>query len=219
MEGAISHIARADPMMRRLIRKVGACTLTPARRRSPYQSLVEAVAYQQLHATAAESILRRFRGLFANGRFPGPEAILALDPTALRGVGFSAAKSTAIRDIAAKTLEGVIPSRRFLSRLDDDAIVERLIVVRGVGRWTVEMFLIFTLGRLDVLPLDDYGVRKGFGILSGTDDLPDRRALLSHGERWRPFRSIAAWYLWRAVEMDKPQKARRVVENATTRRK
>ena len=188
MQEAVSHIARADPMMRQL---------------------VEAVAYQQLHATAAESILRRFRALFADGRFPAPEAILALDPAALRAVGFSAAKSAAIRDIAAKTLEGVIPPRRILSRLNEETIIERLVVVRGVGRWTVEMFMIFTLGRLDVLPLDDYGVRKGFGIISGADELPDRNALRDHGERWRPYRSIAAWYLWRAVELDKPQKAKR----------
>jgi DNA-3-methyladenine glycosylase II len=207
MKEAIGHISRADPKMRRLIRMVGACTLTPDRRQSPYQSLIEAVAYQQLHAGAAESILGRFRGLFENGRFPRPEAILALDPLALRGVGFSTAKSAAIRDIAAKTIEGVIPPRRKLNGMDDEDIIKRLIVVRGVGRWTVEMFLIFTLGRLDVLPLDDYGVRKGFGIICGADELLDRNALRDYGERWRPYRSVAAWYLWRAVDLEKPRKS------------
>jgi len=217
MKEAIGHISRADPKMRRLIRMVGACTLAPDRRQSPFQSLVEAVAYQQLHASAAESILRRFRGLFENGRFPRPEAILAMDPLALRGVGFSTAKSAAIRDIAANTIEGVIPPRRTLNGMDDEDIIKRLIVVRGVGRWTVEMFLIFTLGRLDVLPLDDYGVRKGFGVIRGAAELPDRKALLDHGERWRPYRSVAAWYLWRAAELDAPRK-RRFVDNTASRR-
>jgi DNA-3-methyladenine glycosylase II len=201
MRTAETHLARADPLMRRLIDRVGPSRLQVDRRHTPYQSLVRAVAYQQLHARAAETILGRFHALFPGTAFPSPEQVLAVDAGALRAVGFSRAKTLAIRDIAAKTLEGVVAGRRVLARLNDDDLIERLVQVRGVGRWTVQMFLIFTLGRPDVLPADDYGVRNGFRIAKKLADLPTRKELIAHGERWRPFRSTAAWYLWRATEL------------------
>ena len=148
--------------MRRLIREFGPCELVPETRRSPFQSLVQAVAHQQLNGTAANTILARFKKLFPGRRFPRPEDLASVTDAQLRACGFSFAKIASIRDIAAKTLAGVVPASRQIARLSDDEIVERLTEVRGVGRWTVEMLLIFQLGRPDVLPADDFGVRTGF---------------------------------------------------------
>jgi DNA-3-methyladenine glycosylase II len=166
----------------------------------PFELLVRAVAHQQLHGRAAESILARLVALFPGRRFPRPEDLLAVPPRRLRGAGFSRAKVLALRDIAARTLDGVVPPTRAIARLDDEAIVARLTTVRGVGRWTVQMLLLFRLGRPDVLPVDDFGIRAGFRAAYGGRALPTPRALLAHGERWRPYRSTAAWYLWRAAE-------------------
>ncbi len=189
--------------MRRLIREVGACTLEPETRRPPFQSLVQAVAHQQLNGTAANTILRRFIKLFPGRRFPRPADLASVTDGALRGAGFSRAKVAAVRDIAEKTLTGVVPPSRRIIQMADDEIVARLTEVRGVGRWTVEMLLIFQLGRPDVLPADDFGVRNGFRLAYRRDDLPTARELLAHGERWRPHRTTAAWYLWRAVDLAK----------------
>ena len=189
--------------MRRLIREVGACTLAPETRRPPFQSLVQAVAHQQLNGTAANTILRRFIKLFPGRRFPRPADLASVTDEALRGAGFSRAKVAAIRDIAEKTLAGVVPPSRRIVRMADDEIVARLTEVRGVGRWTVEMLLIFQLGRPDVLPADDFGVRNGFRLAYRRRELPTVKELLVHGERWRPHRTTAAWYLWRAVDLAK----------------
>lgn len=189
--------------MRRLIRKHGPSTLEPDARRSPYQALVFAVAHQQLHAKAAQAILKRFGALFPHRRFPQPAEVLATDEPVLRSVGFSAGKIAAIRDIAEKTMSGIVPGRAAAQRLSDDALIERLTAMRGVGRWTVEMLLIFTLGRGDVFPADDYGVRNGLRLAAGLDELPAPRALREHAERWRPHRTLAAWYLWRAADAAK----------------
>ena len=194
--------------MRRLIRDFGSCGLVPETRRSPFQSLVLAVAHQQLHATAANAILARFKKLFPGRRFPRPEDLSSVSNDDLRGVGFSRAKILAIRDIAAKTLSGVVPTSRQIAKLSDDEIIERLTEVRGVGRWTVEMLLIFQLGRPDVLPADDFGVRTGFRLAYRQRALPKPKELLAFGERWRPHRTTAAWYLWRAVE----QRQERIVK-------
>lgn len=145
-------------------------------------------------------MLGRLRALYPHGDLPEPGELAATSLAALRGAGFSNAKSLALLDIATKTLAGVIPTRRSLARLDDEAIVERLVQVRGVGRWTVEMFLIFTLGRPDVWPVDDYGVRRGWCVIEANPGLPRARELLHWGEAWRPWRSVLAWYLWRAAE-------------------
>jgi DNA-3-methyladenine glycosylase II len=189
--------------MRRLIREVGPFTLTPRVRRSPFESLARAIAFQQLHEKAAESILKRFIALFSGRRFPRPVDLLAADRRAIRRSGFSRAKVLALCDLAAKTLDGTVPTGRVVRTLDDDAIIERLIAVRGVGRWTVEMLLIFQLGRPDVLPGDDFGVRNGFRIVYGLGKMPTPKEVLCYGERWKPYRTAAAWYLWRAVDRAK----------------
>ena len=199
----MTHLSKADPVMCRLIREVGPFTLALRSKRSPFESLARAIAYQQLHDKAAESILRRFVALFPRGRFPQPNDLLAMDEQAIRGVGFSRAKVAALRDLAAKTLDGTVPTGAIVRKLDDDAIIERLIAVRGIGRWTVEMLLIFHLGRPDVLPVDDFGVRNGFRIAYGHRSMPSPNAVRQYGKRWKPYRTAAAWYLWRAVDRSK----------------
>ena len=192
---ALRHLAK-DPAMRRVIRRHGPCDLTP-RRRSPYETLTRAIAHQQLNGRAAETILGRFIALFpGNGRFPSPEAVLAMRPSAVRRAGFSAGKVRAIRDIARHAVRGIVPTKRTCARLTDDELIERLVRIHGVGRWTVEMLLIFTLGRPDVLPVDDFGVREGYRIAYGRRKQPTPKALRAYGERWKPYRSVAARYLW-----------------------
>ena len=198
---AIRHLEK-DPVMRRVIERHGPWTLTP-RRLSPYESLLRAIAHQQLHGKAAESILGRFKALSPNGRVPAPDAVLAMRPASMRRCGFSQAKVRAIRDIARHTVAGVVPTKRACARLSDDALIERLTVIWGVGRWTVEMLLISTLGRLDVLPVDDFGVREGYRIAYGGKKQPTPKALREYGERWAPYRSVAALYLWQVANESK----------------
>ena len=200
---ATQHLSNNDPVMRRLIREHGPCGLIPESRRSPFQSLVQAVAHQQLNGKAAETILGRFRALFPGRRFPRAQDIATVSDEALRGAGFSRAKVAAIRDIAEKTLIGMVPSSRQIARLGDEEIILRLTEVRGVGRWTVEMLLMFQLGRPDVLPAADFGVRTGFRLAYGLPAMPTVKELLAHGECWRPHRTTAAWYLWRAADQAK----------------
>ena len=197
---AIVHLSNVDPVMRKLLEAVGPCTLTPRVGCSPFESLVRAIAYQQLHDKAAASILKRLVALFPGRRFPGPVDILATHWRIMRGAGFSRAKIAALKDLAAKALNGTVPTNREIKRLDDEAIVQRLLVVRGIGRWTAEMLLIFHLGRPDVLPVDDFGVRNGFRIAYGRRALPTPKAMLRYGERWKPYRTVASWYLWRAAD-------------------
>jgi DNA-3-methyladenine glycosylase II len=197
------HLSMMDPVMRRLIREVGPFTLTPRSKRSPFESLARAIAYQQLHDKAAESILRRFVALFPTKRFPQPKDLLAMNEEAIRGAGFSQAKVAALRDLAAKTLDGTVPTGAMVRKLDDEAIIERLVAVRGIGRWTVEMLLIFQLGRPDVLPVDDFGVRNGFRIAYGRRSMPMPKEVRRYGERWKPYRTAATWYLWRAADRAK----------------
>ncbi len=192
--------------MRRLIREYGPCELKPETRRSPFQSLVLAVAHQQLHAAAANTILSRFKKLFPHRKFPRPEDLAGVTDGQIRACGFSQAKIKALRDIAAKTLAGVVPTSRQIVKLSDDEIITRLTEVRGVGRWTVEMLLIFQLGRPDVLPADDFGVRTGFSRAYKKRDLPKVKDLLAFGERWRPHRTTAAWYLWQAANAARKKK-------------
>ena len=197
---AMRHLTKTDPVMKRLIRTSGPCQLQPKRRRSPFESLARAIAHQQLNGTAAETILRRFIALFPGRRFPRASDLDAVSDDAIRGAGFSRAKVAALRDLARKSEEGVVPTSRRIVGLSDEAIVERLTQVRGVGRWTVEMLLIFQLGRPDVLPVDDFGIRRGFALAYGWEDLPKPKVLLEFGERWRPHRTVASWYLWRATD-------------------
>jgi len=178
---ALKHLSAVDPVMRRLIREIGACGLAPETRRPPFQSLVQAVAHQQLHGTAAENILKRFKKLFPGRRFPRAVDLAGVTDEQLRACGFSFAKIKAIRDIAEKTLSGVVPANRHIVKLPDEEIIARLTEVRGVGRWTVEMLLIFQLGRPDVLPVDDFGVRNGFGVAYQKGVMPRPRELLVFG--------------------------------------
>ena len=197
---AVLHLTKADKVLARLIRKVGPCTLIPKRGRTPFQSLVRAVVYQQLNGTAAATILGRVKALYPERRFPRPEDLLSTPDERLRAAGLSRAKTVAVKDIAAKTIDGIVPTSRAIAQMSNEEILERLTSLRGVGPWTVEMLLIFTLGRQDVLPITDYGVRKGFALTYGWKDLPQPKELLEFGERWRPHRSTAAWYFWRALD-------------------
>jgi len=168
---------------------------------SPFEALVESIVYQQLSGAAAATILGRIIDLFKPRRFPRPEDLIETSDEKLRSAGLSRAKALALRDLSAKALDGTVPPLAALEKLSDDEIVERLTAVRGVGRWTVEMMLIFRMGRPDVLPVDDYGVRKGFAIFRRLRDLPSPKELAAYGERWRPYRTVASWYMWRALEL------------------
>jgi DNA-3-methyladenine glycosylase II len=197
---AIEHLCGADRTLARLIKRVGPCRLKPKNRRSPFEALVHAVIHQQLNGTAAATILRRVLAIYPGKRFPSPEDLLSTPDEQLRAAGLSRAKTAALKDIAAKTIAGIVPTSRAIKRMENTEILERLTSVRGVGPWTVEMLLMFTLGRLDILPVTDYGVRKGFALTYGWKDLPTPKELLEYGERWRPHRTTAAWYLWRALD-------------------
>jgi DNA-3-methyladenine glycosylase II len=200
---AHKHLTAVDPVMKRLIIEHGTCKLEFQPRRSPFRSLVLAVAHQQLHANAARNILDRFKKLFGGKKFPAPKDLADVTDEQLRACGFSFAKIAAIRDIAAKTLDGTIPSAARIKKLGDEEIIVRLTEARGVGRWTVEMLLIFQLGRTDVLPVDDFGVRNGFRIAYKKRAMPKPKALLAFGKKWRPHGTTAAWYLWRAADAAK----------------
>ncbi|HEY4040650.1 MAG TPA: DNA-3-methyladenine glycosylase [Rhodopila sp.] len=190
----------ADARFAALIGRIGPPRLAIQRGRSPYEALVRAIAHQQVHGRAAEAILGRFSALFPGQEFPAPDAVMATADATLRSCGFSGAKIAAIRDICAKALDGTVPTRRQSLRLSDEALIERLTSIRGVGRWTVEMLLIFTLGRPDVLPVDDFGVREGYRVLYGLDAQPKPKQLGQIGLAWAPYRSLATWYLYRAAE-------------------
>jgi 3-methyladenine DNA glycosylase/8-oxoguanine DNA glycosylase len=197
---AVKHIRRVDPELAAVIRRAGRCGLEPRLRHPPFEELLEAIVYQQLSGKAAATIYGRVRALYPRRRALDPAALLDTPDDALRCAGLSRAKLAAARDLAAKTIEGVVPTAAALRRMPDDEIVARLTAVRGVGRWTVEMLLIFRLGRPDVLPIHDLGIQKGFQLTYGTRQRPKPDRIERHGERWRPFRSVASWYLWRATD-------------------
>ena len=205
IEDALRHLRR-DKTFAALIRRVGPPRIGIQRGRSPYEALMRAIAHQQLHGRAALAILARFEALYPADSFPAPELVLASSEAELRACGFSGSKIAAMRAICAAALDGTVPTRRGSARLSDEALIERLTSIRGVGRWTVEMLLIFTLGRPDVLPVDDFGVRDGYRVLYGLDEAPKPKALAEIGQAWSPHRSIAAWYLWRASDEGKRAK-------------
>lgn len=201
LRAAERGLAAADPVLAALISRHGRCTLVPAPDRSPYEALATAVMYQQLAGKAAETIHRRFLALFPEHTFPPPQVLLDATDERLRSAGLSRQKQGYLRDLASKALSGVVPTASGeLEHLSDDAIVTRLTAVRGVGRWTVEMFLIFTLGRIDVLPLDDYGIRAGYARAHGLEALPGSAALCAAAQAWALWRSVASWYFWRAAD-------------------
>lgn len=198
---ALRHLRRRDPTLAALIRRVGPFAMESRAHLTPFQALLRAIVYQQLSGLAAASIDRRLKALFPGNR-PSARRLLALDDEALRGVGLSRSKVASARDLALKTVSGVVPARPALMTMGDDEVIERLTTIRGIGRWTVEMLLIFNMGRPDVLPVGDLGVRKGFMLHRGHDEMPAPGALEAEGECWRPYRSVASWYLWRACELD-----------------
>jgi DNA-3-methyladenine glycosylase II len=200
---AAHRVLKADPVMAGLIAAAARYEPDATVEQAPFEVLARAIAHQQLHATAANNILARFIALFEGGVFPLPQQVIDADAARLRAVGFSYAKIAALKDLANKSVLGVVPNRAELDRLSDEQIIERLTQVRGIGRWTVEMMLMFQLQRPDVLPVDDFGVRMGFRLAYGLKGMPKPKALAKFGERWAPHRSIAAWYLWRAVELSK----------------
>jgi DNA-3-methyladenine glycosylase II len=206
-EHAHRHLAATDPRLAALIARSLHYNIKPAVRIRPFHALAESIAYQQLSGKAAATIFGRVRALYPKEKWLDPEKLLATRDETLRAAGLSRSKTAALKDLAAKTLDGTVPSARALVRMSDDEIIARLTTVRGIGRWTVEMLLLFDLGRPDVWPVDDYGVRKGFAKIFGKRKLPTPKQLMKLGEKWRPYRSVAAWYFWRAL--DAPKKTTR----------
>ncbi len=194
------ELATRDPRLAALIAKVGPFPLPSGTVVRPFDALARSIAYQQLSGKAAATIFGRVRALYPGRKWFSPELIIATPNETFRAAGLSRNKTAAIKDLAAKTLDGTVPTRAALNRMSDEEIIARLITVRGIGRWTVEMLLLFHLGRLDVWPVDDLGVRKGYAKTFRKRKIPTPKELLRLGERWRPFRSVAAWYFWRALE-------------------
>lgn len=197
---AVLHLSGADAVLADLISRVGPFAMQLRGLQSPFEALARNIIYQQLHGKAAAAIHARVLALSGVKRLR-PEHILGAPDEPLRGAGLSASKLAALRDLAARTADGTVPTLARLRRMSDEEIVARLTEVRGVGRWTVEMLLMFGLGRPDVLPVGDYAVRKGFAVTYGRAEMPKPKELEAYGERWRPYRSVASWYMWRALEL------------------
>jgi DNA-3-methyladenine glycosylase II len=197
---ALAHLAATHPRFAALIARVRPFDVVAQPLVRPFDSLAESIAYQQLSGKAAATIFGRVRALYPKRKWLDPKLVLATSDETFRACGLSRSKTAALKDLAAKTLDGTVPSGRALVRMNDEEIIERLTKVRGIGRWTVEMLLLFELGRLDVWPVADYGVQKGFAKTFGRRKLPTRKQFLRIGEKWRPYRSVAAWYFWRALD-------------------
>jgi DNA-3-methyladenine glycosylase II len=215
VDEAVMHLQGCDKRLAAIMERVGACKLKVRRDHSLYEMLFRAIAYQQLAGAAAGSILNRVCLLYnaepikrdkqghwgAPKCYPQAEEILRTPDHLLRGAGLSQNKLLSIKDLAAKTLDGTVPTRRAAHYMSNEELIERLTTIRGIGQWTVEMLLIFGLGRPDVLPVDDFGVRKGFAVTYKKKELPKPKELMKFGEKWRPYRSVASWYFWRASEL------------------
>lgn len=207
---AVAHLAAGDAKLAALMECAGPFALRLDDSPSPFESLLESILYQQLHGKAAATIHRRVREYF--GGDPTPEQLLHTPDEPLRAAGVSGNKIKALQDLAAKTLDGTVPTHAAIRRMADAEIVKRLTAVRGIGTWTVEMLLIFRMGRPDVLPVTDYGVRKGFLLTFQrapksrpieAGDLPAAEVMLRRGKKWAPYRTVASWYLWRACDLAK----------------
>src|SRR5438309_9386397 len=194
-------LAARDPQLAPLIKETQEFRIEAHGSDSPYEILLECIAYQSISGKAAATIFGRIKALGSDGRPPSPEQMLKLGKPVLRKAGLSGAKVLAMKDLAQKTIDGVVPTLEQAERLSDEELVERLVSVRGIGAWTVEMFLIFRLGRPDVLPIHDLGVKKGWSVAYGKKHMPRPKELLAFGERWRPYRTVASWYMWRAFEL------------------
>jgi 3-methyladenine DNA glycosylase/8-oxoguanine DNA glycosylase len=197
---AVEHLSAADAKLAALIAQVGPCALEIPHHFSIFYALSRSIVYQQLAGAAAAAIMARVEALFPKGRMT-PKNLLELEDAVLRSAGLSQNKLAALRDLAAKCLDGTVPSKRALARMADEEIIERVSQVRGIGRWTVEMLLIFRLGRPNVLPVDDYGVRKGMQRLYKLRELPNKAAMRRRARKWEPWCSVASWYMWRCAEL------------------
>jgi DNA-3-methyladenine glycosylase II len=197
---AVRHLSERDECLKRLIAETVPFQIDVADAQSPYEVLLESIAYQSISGKAAATIFGRIKALASHGRPPTPEEMLKIPKGKLRKAGLSGAKVVAMKDLAKKSLQGIVPTLEQSQSLSDEELVERLISVRGIGAWTVEMFLIFRLGRPDVLPIHDLGVKKGWSVAYGKKHMPKPKELLKFGERWRPYRTVASWYMWRAFE-------------------
>ena len=203
-EAAIQHLANSDPRFAALIARSRSYDPKPGVLVRPFDALAESIAYQQLSGKAAATIWGRVRALYPKRKWLDPKQVLATSDEQLRACGLSRAKTIAVKDLAAKTLEGIVPPGPKLAEMSDEEIIERLTAVRGIGRWTVEMLLLFELGRPDVWPVNDLGVQKGYAKTFGKRKLPTPKQLQKIGNKWKPYRSAAAWYFWRACDTPTP---------------
>lgn len=193
-------LSKADKKLGHLIKQVGSLDIDPPTRLNPFEALLRSIVHQQLSGKAAATIHGRVKALFS-GRTIKPAEVIATSDDTLRGAGMSRAKVAAVKDLAQKTIEGLVPTGAQLRKMSDETIIERLTQVRGIGEWTVQMVLMFQLGRPDVLPVKDLGVKKGFMITYNLSDIPTEKHMLDYCECWRPYRSVASWYMWRAVDL------------------
>jgi len=216
---AMDTLAAKDPRLAELIKETREFRVDKGAAESPYEVLVEAITHQSISGKAAATIFGRVKALSGNGRVPSPEQMLKLRKPVLRKAGLSGAKILAMKDLARKTIDGVVPTLEQAQILTDEELVKRLVSVRGIGVWTVEMFLIFRLGRPDVLPIHDLGVRKGWAITYGKKHEPKPKELLAFGERWRPYRTVASWYMWRACQRAGNAAMRKIKPHKTKPRK
>ncbi|TFH74676.1 DNA-3-methyladenine glycosylase 2 family protein [Gammaproteobacteria bacterium LSUCC0112] len=199
---AIKTLSEQDSTLAALINRVGECRLRGKDHPDLFGTLADAIVSQQLSGKAAATIFARFCVLLdADDKKPQPAQLASVTEEQLRSVGLSRAKALAVKDLASKIEQGLVLPLSVLETLPDEAVIQNLIQVRGIGRWTAEMFLMFQLGRADVLPLDDLGVRKGFMLTYGLDAMPDKKVLMQQAVSWQPYRSVASWYLWRATEL------------------
>lgn len=197
---ACEHISANDKKMAKVIESVGSCWLEVHHMNSCYESLLESIVYQQLTGKAAATIMARVKDIYG-GRFPKPLEVLETNDEKLRAAGLSRAKIAAIKDLSEKKQSGLVPDIEQLEKMSDEEIISLLTQVRGIGTWSVQMLLIFRMGRPDVLPVNDYGVRKGFAKVYKLADLPKPLEMMKQAEKWSPYRSIASWYLWRVLEL------------------
>jgi DNA-3-methyladenine glycosylase II len=196
LKQASQFLVQLDEDWAQLVETVGPCTFVAKPEREPYEALIRAVAYQQLHAKAGDAIIAKLLNLYSHV-FPTPNQLLATEFDTLRACGFSARKIETILGIAQGTLSGLVPSRQDAETMSDEALIASISTIKGIGRWTVEMLLIFTLERLDVLPVDDFGIAEGYRRLKKLDVAPKPKTLAEFGKAWSPYRTIASWYLWR----------------------
>src|SRR5271156_4432990 len=200
LAAALVHLAERDEQLKGLIAETLPFEIDVAEAQTPYDALLESICHQSISGKAAATIFGRVKALGSNGRAPTPEEMLRIRKPALRKAGLSGAKILAMKDLAKKTIAGVVPTLERAQAMSDEELIERLVSVRGIGAWSVEMFLIFRLGRPDVLPIHDLGVKKGWSVAYRKKHMPAPKELLKFGERWRPYRTVASWYMWRAFE-------------------